>query len=51
MPREKPTSEFERGQIIPLHQLKQPSRPISKMIITPKCTTNDIIKKYKKVGQ
>ena len=48
MPRGKPTSEFQRGQIIALHQLKLPSRAISKQLKIPKCTINDIIKKYKK---
>ena len=48
-PRGKPTSEFQRGQIIALHQLKLPSRRvISKQLKIPKSTINDIIKKYKK---
>ena len=48
MPRGKPTSEFQRGQIIALHQLKLSSRAISKQLKIPKCATNDIIQKYKK---
>ena len=48
MPRGKPTSEFQRDQIIALHQLKLPSRAISKQLKIPKSTINEIIKKYKK---
>ena len=44
MPRGKPTSEFQRGQIIALHQLKLPSRAITKQLKIPKSTVNDIIK-------
>ena len=35
MPRGKHTSEFQRGQIIDLHQLKLPSRAISKQLKIP----------------
>ena len=48
MPREKPTSEFQRGQIIALYQLKLTSRAISKQLKIPKSTINDISQKYKK---
>ena len=48
MPRGKPTSEFHRGQIIALHQIKLSFRAISKQLKMPKSTINDIIQKYKK---
>ena len=48
MPRGKPTSMFQRGEVVALHKVKLSSSDISKMLRLPKSTVHDIIKKYKK---
>ena len=46
MPKGKPTTTFQRGEVVALHKVNLSCRDISKMLKMPKSTVHDIIKKY-----